>query len=158
MIFATVGTQLPFDRMMEALDAWAAVSGEHVVAQVGPSKRDFSRLDCFQYLAHAEVERYFKQARVIVAHAGMGSVLTALKHKRPIILIPRDASRGEHRNDHQQATARWLEGVPGVHIAWSAEQLIALLNEPLKQTEASLTDFAQPEFIARLKNYLEESR
>ena len=36
MIFATVGTQLPFDRLIVALDQWAASSPDvEVFAQIG---------------------------------------------------------------------------------------------------------------------------
>lgn len=66
-------------------------------------------------------------AQVIVSHAGMGSLLTALRHRRPILIMPRKASLGEHRNDHQMATARWMEGRPGVTVAWDE----AMIGEAL---------------------------
>ena len=51
-------------------------------------------------------------ARLIVAHAGMGSVITAGQSGRPIVLLPRLRERGEHTTDHQVATANWLRRSP----------------------------------------------
>ncbi len=38
MIFVTVGEQLPFDRLVRAVDEWAAASGKEVFAQIGNSE------------------------------------------------------------------------------------------------------------------------
>jgi UDP-N-acetylglucosamine transferase subunit ALG13 len=58
----------------------------------------------------------------------MGSILTALKYKKPIILFPRNADFGEHRNNHQQATLRSFKDTPGVYAAFSESELLALLD------------------------------
>ena len=43
-------------------------------------------------------------AAAIVAHAGMGTILTALETGKRLLVMPRRAALGEHRNDHQLAT------------------------------------------------------
>ena len=47
----------------------------------------------------SEFEAVLREASVIVAHAGIGTVLKAYKYRKPIILVPRQAAFGEHRND-----------------------------------------------------------
>ena len=42
--------------------------------------------------------------------------------------MPRRASLGEHRNDHQLATARQLEARAGLAVAWEAEALARFLE------------------------------
>jgi len=37
-----------------------------------------------------------QNASVVVAHAGMGSVITAMQHNTPIVLLPRLLEAGEH--------------------------------------------------------------
>ena len=43
--------------------------------------------------------------QVVIAHDEMGSIITALEMGKPIVVMPRRAELGEHRNDHQVAAA-----------------------------------------------------
>lgn len=127
MIFVTTGTQLPFPRLIEAMDALAPDLGEEVIAQVGPDSASRAHIETRARIAPAEFETLFAQARIVVAHAGIGSILSAKRLRRPLIIVPRRFDLGEHRNDHQQATARELEGLAGVAVAWETDMLRDLL-------------------------------
>lgn len=155
MIFATVGTQLPFDRLIQALDLWKDEHpGEEVHAQIGPSTTAPRNLQYRQFMLPSEVEQFTRECRLVVAHAGMGSVLTALRFRKPIVLVPRKAALLEHRNDHQMATARWLENTPGVRVAWEVDALPALLEAPLGEAAvAPISPYAQECLINRLRDY-----
>jgi len=156
MIFATVGTQLAFDRLMCVLNEWAGShQDEKIIAQIGPSKQVFANLECVNFLPPDLSNQYFKEARLIVAHAGMGSVLTALKFHKPIIIFPRKASLGEHRNEHQLATARWLEKKASIFVAWDDAALRELLDrsDSLLSGEA-VADFANPDLIENLAGFI----
>ena len=59
----------------------------------------------------------------MVAHCGMGSILSALSHGKPIVVMPRSAAKGEHRNEHQFATAQRFSDQPGVTVAWDEADL-----------------------------------
>jgi UDP-N-acetylglucosamine transferase subunit ALG13 len=97
----------------------------------------------------------FRSSSLIVAHAGMGSILTALRHKKPILIMPRKASLGEHRNDHQMATAKWLGSRPGVSVAWNEKELQSVLdNHKELNSGAGISDFASPELIQNLKSFI----
>lgn len=127
MIFVTTGTQLPFARMIDAVARIAADLDEEIIAQVGPdtTARAFPT---HATLAPAQFTEFFTNARVVVAHAGIGSILSAKKFGKPVILMPRKHELGEHRNDHQMATAREVDGIPGVYIAWDEDQLAGFLS------------------------------
>lgn len=127
MIFVTVGTQLAFPRLIAAMNDYAATSGEEVIAQVGADEGDWPNLSVVQSLPPTEFEATFLRARVVVAHAGVGTILSARQHHRPLIVVPRRLVLGEHRNDHQLDMARSLKEVAGVHVAWQVEDLPALL-------------------------------
>jgi UDP-N-acetylglucosamine transferase subunit ALG13 len=131
MIFVTVGTQLPFDRLVQAVDDWAGRHpDEEVFAQIGPARAWSPRhMQHARFLPPAQADGLMKRADVIVAHAGMGSVLNAMALQRPIVIVPRRAALGEHRNDHQVATARWLEERPGVFVAWEETAVAGLLDD-----------------------------
>lgn len=118
MIFVTVGSQMPFDRLVQAMDAWA---GDHpacpVVAQVGRGAAATRHLQRHETLTPAEFRRQVEAAGLLVAHAGMGSVLTALELDRPLLMLPRRGALRETRNDHQLATLRALADRPGLYAA-----------------------------------------
>lgn len=152
MIFATVGTQLPFDRLLLALDGWAAANpGVPVLAQAGASRRRFRHIETVAHLDQAEFLARFAQARLVVAHAGMGTILSAAELGKPLILMPRRAKFGEHRNDHQQDTAREMARLSNVTLvedgeALHAEMDIALARgfEPPRRAAAAGQDALSP--------------
>ncbi len=158
MIFVTVGTQLPFDRLIAAMDAWAAANpSEEVFAQTGPSSLPIGAMRHSEFIRPDEADALFAKASLVVSHAGMGSILTALKYRKPIVIVPRKASLGEHRNEHQMATAKWFEGRPGLTVAWEPADLAPLLDaRGSLATGNGIPDFASEEFISRLRDYLKK--
>lgn len=159
MIFVTVGTQIAFDRMVAVVDEWAGETGEEVFAQVGPSIGTFAHLRCAEFLKPAEFDHYFNEAKLVIAHAGMGSILSALSFGKPIIIMPRKAALGEHRNDHQMATAKRFVGKPGVSIAWDENELAALLDKADLITTvdgaARISGSAPEAFLAKLRELID---
>lgn len=156
MIFVTVGTQLPFPRLIDAMDRIAGEQGERVVAQVGPEAGDWRRIEQCPTLAPAEFEALFAEARLIVAHAGIGTILSAKRIGKPLAVLPRRHALGEHRNDHQLATARAIEALPGVHVAWQAEDLPALVAARDLAPAADAESATHAALIARLKGFIED--
>ena len=130
MIFATVGTQLPFPRLLGALDQIAGRRGLRIVAQTCGDAQARPHLETHEHLDPATFDRFVQEATVIVGHAGIGSILSAGRAGKPIILYPRRASLGEHRNEHQLATAAALGEREGIHVAHTDEALDALLATP----------------------------
>jgi UDP-N-acetylglucosamine transferase subunit ALG13 len=131
VIFASVGTQLPFARLISALDALAPEIGEPICAQIGEDPARYENIDAYAKMEPARYDAAFAEARLVVAHAGIGSILTARRLEKPLILMPRKHSLGEHRNDHQAATAAHVRTLPGIYIADDAEALRALITQDL---------------------------
>ena len=129
MILVTTGTQLPFPRLVAAMDRLAPRLDERVVAQVGPDAGAYANLETHARLDPETFEALFKEARLIVAHAGIGTVLAACRHEKPLVLMPRRHSLGEHRNDHQLATAEALRGRTGLYLAREEDDLAELLTQ-----------------------------
>ena len=154
MIFATVGTQLPFPRLIDALEALAPELGEEVIAQIGASEGTWPNLDIRRQLTPAEFEKIFTTARVIVAHAGIGTILSAKRWGKPLIILPRRHGLGEHRNDHQLATARQVESLPGIHVAWEAADLGPLLARPDLTPASDAPSPSHAALIARLRTFI----
>jgi hypothetical protein len=55
VIFVTVGTQLPFDRLIRAVDEWAgAAAGADVFAQIGPTAVEPRHIAYRRFVSPAE--------------------------------------------------------------------------------------------------------
>jgi UDP-N-acetylglucosamine transferase subunit ALG13 len=158
VILVTVGTDGPFDRLVLAVDAWAARSGRNdVYAQIGNSGVRPRHIRHEAFLDPAEFRRQFTQASVVVSHAGMGTILTALQYRKPLLVMPRRAALGEQRNDHQLATARYLLGLGRITVAADETELEAELAriDELTAREA-VGPYAQPELIGAIRRYIHE--
>jgi len=130
LIFVTVGAQMSFDRLVGWVDDWAVKEDrDDVVAQIGPSEYVPQRLRVVPFMTPPEFRARLESADVIVAHAGMGSIISALELAKPIVVVPRHGARKETRNDHQIATARRLEAERLVRVADSPEDLARHLAE-----------------------------
>ena len=127
MILATVGTQLPFPRLLEVLDRLAVSHSLRIVAQTCGNLPHARAIEQHEFLAPADFEDLAGQAQVIVGHAGIGTIFAAARARKPLVLYPRRVALGEHRNDHQMATAASVETRPGIHIAWDDADLERLL-------------------------------
>lgn len=160
MIFTIVGTQEPFDRLIQYLDEWTEKTGyKDLIAQVSSSGYKPKNFEYFDFIPTNDFNNILMEADLIVSHAGMGSIISALQYHKPIIVMPRLASLKEHRNDHQLATANSFAKLGYVKAVYSKEDLFlalenrsAILPGPHIGSEASqdLID-ALEEFIYKKK-------
>lgn len=128
MIFLTLGTQLPFDRLVKAVDQAAASISEPIVGQIGEGAYTPSNFDASAFLRPEEYDRTFANARVIIGHAGIGTILGGLNSRKTMILMSRRKAHGEHRNDHQWATAKQVQLIDGIFIVETAAEIQELLK------------------------------
>ena len=156
MILLTIGTQLPFERLVRALDELAPTLSMPVFGQIGHSAYQPTNFEFCRSMRPDEFDMRFSKAKVVISHAGIGTILTAQKHRKPIILFPREAAFGEHRNDHQLATCAQLEGQPGVSIARTLDDLRRLLTTdlPSPAADAALQD-KRHRFTMNLRDAIE---
>jgi len=161
-VFATVGTQLPFDRLLMAVNDWAALNPDVAVqAQTGRTTARLAHMTCAASLDQAAFAAAFATARLIVSHAGMGTILSAAELGKPILLMPRRAAHGEHRNDHQLDTAARMAALPNVTVVHQAADvgpaLTRLLARPQTVTPG-LSQQATGPLIANLRAFIFSAR
>ncbi|MEA3389272.1 MAG: glycosyltransferase [Pseudomonadota bacterium] len=123
MIFATVGTQLPFPRFLEAVDRVAGRRGLKVIAQTCDPGCSYAHMETHATLAPSQFDRLVRSADIIVGHAGIGTILSAARAEKPAVLFARRADLGEHRNDHQMATLSSFRDRPGIYAATTEDEL-----------------------------------
>jgi UDP-N-acetylglucosamine transferase subunit ALG13 len=157
MIFLTIGTQVPFDRLVKAVDEIAPSLHTEIIAQVSKSAYKAQHIKTFDFIAPHEFDVFFNRASLIVSHAGMGNIISALEREKPILVMPRLARYGEHRNDHQMATARVFEKLNYVHVAYDEHELqkklLSVYSERLQPLH-KIGNTASPQLIASIKSFI----
>lgn len=159
MIFVTVGGQLPFDRLVRAVDEWALASGrDDVFAQIGRTAYRPRHLEWTDFVAPEEFARRAREAACIVAHAGMGTIITALEYGKPLLVMPRRHALHEQRNDHQLATAERVRARGGIRVAMDEAELVRELEgvdrlPPSERIAARASD----ELLQRLRSFVDET-
>jgi UDP-N-acetylglucosamine transferase subunit ALG13 len=137
VIFLTVGSQLPFERLTAAIDEWAA-GHPHVelFGQVGDTNDPPEHFPSVSTLSPEEYARRFAEAELVVAHAGMGTIIAALESRKPTLLLPRVARLAESRNDNQVGTARHFSRFGLFEVVDSESQIGAKLDHMLVNLDA----------------------
>ena len=111
-VFVTVGAQLPFDRLV----GWCIQLSEKYSHMMDFSFQVVDKSDLHsmspkwaELMNKNEFYEEFVNADIIVSHAGMGNILSAIEFSKPIMVVPRLSAFGEHRNDHQLDTVEYLK-------------------------------------------------
>jgi UDP-N-acetylglucosamine transferase subunit ALG13 len=134
VIFVSTGTnEAPFDRLTRAArqlpDAPLLVQYGSSSVTTGPGTwRDF--------LSFEEMESAMRDAEHIVVHAGVGSILLALRCRRRPLVVPRRPGI-EAVDDHQLGLARRLDRAGLVRLVEDPADLPAAIAEPVALAAAA---------------------
>lgn len=136
MIFVTVGTnEARFDRLLEAVAELG--DAEPIVVQYGASDVRPRNAENVDFLPFDDLVGRVGSARLVVCHAGVGSVMVALANgKRPIVL-PRLRRFREAVDDHQLFFARRLDAAGLVTLVEDASALARAVGSAAAQIAAS---------------------
>ena len=160
VILVTIGSLFPFDRLIRVMDrmrpSWPEQS---FLAQIGHGSYEPANMPFKRMIDAGEFTRAVRSSRLIIAHAGMGSVIAAMEARVPIVILPRRMELGEHTTDHQMATARWLDGKPGIHVAFDDADLAKTIDHALSlDSELSGVPVTAPDkFIAKIRSFIENA-
>jgi UDP-N-acetylglucosamine transferase subunit ALG13 len=108
------------------------------------------------FLDPSEFNRLAQSAQLIVAHAGMGSIIAALELGKPIVVMPRRARFSETRNDHQVAAAKHFGEQGCVIVALDEQEIPEKLDAALNARDSNRIDTkASPQLLATIRTFLE---
>lgn len=126
MIFLTVGTQFPFDRLVKAVDNAfdQGLVDEEIFAQIGETTYKPRNFESAASLGKKVFDMYFKKATSVISHAGMGTITMALDNNKPLLVMPRLKKYSEVVNDHQIAIARKFEELGHILVAYQQDDLL----------------------------------
>jgi UDP-N-acetylglucosamine transferase subunit ALG13 len=147
---------MPFDRLVRTVDQWAARRNRgDVFAQIGPTDWRPSTIQWAQFLDPSEFHRRVELADVVVAHAGMGSIITALELGKPILVMPRRGDLKETRNDHQIATARRFLEQGRISVAFDETELMGQLDQiDSLRARDPIGSQASPQLIETIRDFI----
>ena len=141
MIYTTVsGTPLPFLRLIKTMDEIAGVIGEEVVIQ-GAIEFDAQNAVYEKYYSREQASKLIKDARLVISHAGIGTIIETIRNQTPLIIVPRRKELNEHFNDHQMEIAKACEDREGIKVIYKVDQLKDAVNfsqAPSKSTEKQI--------------------
>ncbi len=170
MIFVTVGSQLPFDRLVHAVDAWAHAKGcvADVMAQVSASEATPQHIEWQSEMEPSEFNAAIERADLIVGHAGTGTIMAALCAGKPVVVLARREALQETRNDHQVATIDRFRDLPGFSGTTEADEVPALIEAALTalngtgaatgsnpRAKPGLSPYATGPIVDRLREFLD---
>ena len=140
MIFLTVGTQFPFDRLVRAIDSLLdnGLIDDEIFAQIGESSHMPRNFEWVKFLEKKAFDKRFREASGIISHAGIGVITMALDNNKPLLVMPRLKRYGEVVNDHQVAIACRFSELGHILAAYDIKDL--------------------PGSIRRLKNFIHRRR
>jgi len=151
LIFVTIGGFRAFERLVCQADRIAGEIAEKVTMQIGYTGYEPQNCRWRRFMSRSEIDEACAAARLVVSHAGTGSILTALEHNRPIVLVPRLKSFGEVLDDHQLEIAREMERL-GIDVVYDIADLKSALENPdVRPVQVT----GSTGLAARLKDYLD---
>lgn len=156
MIFLTVGSMFPFDRLVRSIDKMVGqkLIDDNIVAQIGDGQYEPQHMAFDRFLPKLEYDKRISEATMLISHAGAGTIALALRFRKPLLVVPRLQRYKEHVNDHQVATARKFEELGHVLVAYEMRDVPARLRE-LKDFVPRSRNVRAQELARRIGRFLE---
>jgi len=127
---------------------------EEIIVQNGHTKFSSSYLRTIPFVSPADLNKLYEDARIIITHAGTGSILKGVKAGKKVVAIARLKKLGEHIDDHQIEILNEFTQL-GYIIPWhendSLEQILKTANEFKPNKYVSHKD----DMIGFLREYIE---
>lgn len=159
MIFASVGSMLPFERFTRAVDAWSAANPTtDVLIQIGDGDYEPRHARWVRMMPHKAYSEALAACDLFVAHVGIGSILQALERGKQMLMLARRASLGEHTTEHQLHTVARFSHTPGLEFAENVVSLQFKMTELLRQPSIAgpvIAPYAPPEMCDRIGAFLD---
>ena len=132
MIFITLGTQkFQFNRLLIMIDELIEeeVITDTVVAQIGYSSYIPKNYQSFEFKSESEINKLMEKANILITHSGIGSITTALRLQKKVIVVPRLKKYKEHVDDHQLEIANAYQEKGFIAVAQNKNELANTLKE-----------------------------
>ena len=113
-----------------------------------------------KFIPSAEIDRLYDEARIVVCHAGTGTLLSSLRHGKKPIIVPRMKEFGELFDDHQADFCDAIESEYGFTIVRDIETLESVVFSEDIEEKTRLSEWKslqRAELTRQIRRYLEEA-
>lgn len=144
MILVLLGThELPFTRLLKEVERIKKENkvSDEIIVQNGHTKYSSDVLTLRPFVSYDEMDALYDQARLIITHAGTGSVITGLKKGKKIIAAPRLKEYGEHNDDHQLELVQAFESAGHILVWHDGDKMEDIIEQ--------LDDFEPKPFVSK---------
>ena len=148
MILVLLGTQdKPFDRLLKAVikEKENGNIKDKIIVQAGSTKIENNTIEIFDFKEKEKIEKLIDKARIIITHAGVGTIIECISKNEKVIVVPRLKKHGEHTNDHQLQITKEFE---------SKKYILPLYNlNKLPETLEEIKSFKPNKYISNKDNF-----
>jgi UDP-N-acetylglucosamine transferase subunit ALG13 len=146
-----------FERLVKKMDEIANETREEIVIQIGHTNYRPKCASFFSFLDNKEIEELYEKADIVVTHGGVGSIMDALSHNKPVIAVPRLAEFGEHVDNHQLDIVRCFSKLGLVDCVYNIEELETKINIAKKSNSGPnvASKAEKSRLVACIRSYLE---
>lgn len=158
MIFVVLGTQkFQLNRLLQKLDEYVeqGVLQDEIYAQIGNSTYKPKYFAYKDFMDKKEFDETISKADVVIAHSGVGTIITAIHAEKPIVVFPRLAKYKEHVDDHQLEIAKAFETKKFVLCCYEDDDLLEKINK-CKNYQFEEYVSHQKQIVSIIREFLED--
>lgn len=157
-LFVPLGTQrFPFNRLVQELNR-LVTEGKYGADEIIMQSSIYDVQPIFQHHNLISVDlfnKFIDSAELVITHGGVNSIISCMKRKKPIVIVPRLMEYGEHVDNHQVEIAELMKKKYGIVVVEDmrniSESIEIALNNEYRQW-VSHTD----ELISALKGIVDK--
>jgi beta-1,4-N-acetylglucosaminyltransferase len=146
MIFVTVGTTMPFDKLIREVDRLVETSSitEPVLCQTG--RGTYQPAHCQHFQFRPSLDDLFATADLVITHGG-ATVTGLLMMRKPFIAVPNDIAADQHQLHFLERLSKQTP------IYWTAD--LSQLGSLIQTAKSRPLDFERmPSLADDLKEYI----
>lgn len=135
MILITVGTQkIKFDRLYEYIKD---LKDDEIIVQTGINKWNNlpSNFKVYDYISYDKMAEYLNKSDILITHGGPSNIISGIRKKKKVIVVPRLKKYKEHINDHQLIFSQYLKKNKYCFVATTKEEFILAYKSKKKMKE-----------------------
>ena len=147
MLFVTLGTQdKSFKRLIDYFENLD--TDEEIIVQSGLTNYISNKLKIEKFFSNEGLEKNIQDARIVITHGGVGTIINALNHHKVVIACARLAKYHEHHNDHQVQIIDEFE---------KAGYLLALRDgDDIKEVLKRAENFVPKQYESNTENFVKK--
>lgn len=132
MIFVAVGTQkFQLNRLLILIDNLIEnkIITDEVFAQIGNCDYIPKNYRYADFLDKSSFDEYISKCRLLITHSGVGTIISGINSKKPVIVFPRLKKYNEHVDDHQLQIAQSFTELNYVLMCGENDSLEKLIEQ-----------------------------